>query len=362
MDVARPGDRRDYLELMSEPDPLHAISVPQPEFSEAQAKVVLAEKFGLQGELRSLVSERDQNFRVVTTDGEQFVFKIANRAEPGESTDFQIKALLHIEQAECEVPTPRIWRAIDGADSTTIADGDSIYVCRVVSFLPGDLLSDIRTTPELAQHFGECVARLDIALADFEHVGQAQSLLWDLQRASQLREILHHIEDDALRGAASEGLDDFDKHVVPALPRLRRQVIHGDLNGDNVLADANRIVGVIDFGDMMNAPLVMEVAVASAYLRPEETEPEALALIGPFIGAFHSVLPLANDEIGLLYDLIRARLVATISILSWRAATRGADDEYSSQNLSGESDAAAFLLRLTALGHDEFERRIRKHL
>ena len=84
--------------------------------------------------------------------------------------------------------------------------------------------------------------------------------------------------------------------------------------------------------------------------------------MGPFIGAYHSVLPLADAEIELLYDLVRARLVATISILCWRAATRGADDEYSSQNLSGEGDAAAFLLRLTAIGRREFERQLRKYM
>ena len=274
---------------MSELDPLHAISVPQPEFSETQAKAVLAEKFGLQGELRSLVSERDQNFRVTTADGEQFVFKIANRAEPNESTDFQIKALLHIEHSGCEVPTPRVRRTNDGADSATIADGDCDYLCRVVSFLPGELLSNTDTTPELARHFGECAAQLDFALAGFEHAGQTQSLLWDLQQASQLRDILHYIEDDAVRNAATASLNDFDKRVVPALPQLRRQVIHSDLHGDNVLAEANRIVGVIDFGDMLDAPLVMEVAVAAAYLRPDEHEPDILALIGPFVGAYHSV-------------------------------------------------------------------------
>jgi Ser/Thr protein kinase RdoA (MazF antagonist) len=41
---------------------------------------------------------------------------------------------------------------------------------------------------------------------------------------------------------------------------LRRQVIHSDLHGDNVLTvsdDENRIAGVIDFGDMVRAPLIM---------------------------------------------------------------------------------------------------------
>ena len=347
---------------MSEIDPLHAISVPQPDFGEDVVKAYLAETFGLSGELQSLVSERDQNFRVITPSQERYVFKIANCSEPAMATDFQIKALLHLEAKGCDVPTPRILRTRDGLDSAHIGDDDNAHLCRVVSFLPGELLSNIDTTPELSRHFGGCAARLDMALADFEHPGQAQSLLWDLQRASELRPLLPYIEDEALRDAARKSLDDFDARVVPAMPELRRQVVHSDLHGDNVLVRGDQIAGVIDFGDMLNAPLVMEVAVASAYLRPAESQQDLLRLVGPFVSAYHAELPLQDAEIGLLYDLVRARLVATVAILYWRSATRGADDDYSSQNLSGERDAESFLLRLTALGRDDFTGQLRKFI
>jgi len=347
---------------MSEIDPLHAISVPQPVFGEAIVRAYLADNFALDGELQSLVSERDQNFRVITPSQERYVFKIANRSEPHIATDFQIKALLHLEAKGCDVPTPRVLRTCDGEDSATIGEADNAHLCRVVSFLPGELLSNVDTTPQLAHHFGGCAARLDKALADFEHPGQAQSLLWDLQRASELRPLLSYIEDEALRDAARMSLDDFDARVLPALRGLRRQVVHSDLHGDNVLVSGDQIAGVIDFGDMLNAPLIMEVAVASAYLRPGEDQQDSLRLVGPFVAAYNAELPLLDAEIGLLYDLVRARLVATVAILYWRSATRGADDDYSSQNLSGERDAESFLLRLAALGRDDFTRQLKKHI
>ncbi|MGI9201107.1 MAG: phosphotransferase [Woeseiaceae bacterium] len=343
-------------------DPLQAISVPQPAFSEDQAKAVLSDDFELSGKLRPLVSERDQNFSVVTADQDRFVFKIANRSEPREATDFQIKALLHIEAKGCRVPTPRVRRNRNGGDAATIGEGGNLHVCRVVSFLSGNMFSGVDTTPELAGNLGESAAILDLALADFEHSGQAQSLLWDLQNASQLRDILSYIDAAELRSAAESCLDDFDSRIVPVLPELRRQVIHSDLHGDNVLVENNKIAGVIDFGDMLRAPLVMEVAVASAYLRPAADEPNLLLLVGPFIAAYHSVLPLFDDEIELLFDLIRARLVATIAILCWRTATRGADDAYSNQNQGGESDAEMYLLRLNSLGRDEFDSQLKKYI
>jgi Ser/Thr protein kinase RdoA (MazF antagonist) len=334
---------------------LAAISSPQPEFSESVAKRTLEVEYGLEGALAPLVSERDQNFRVSMADGRQFVFKIANRAESSVTTDFQIKALLHIEQMQCSVATPRIVRTLAGNDSALVHDGDVAYVCRVVSYLQGTLLSEISTSPQLAQKLGECAARLDMAMADFEHPGDSPLLLWDLQRAAGLRDLLPYIEEATLRAAVTVCLDDFDACVEPALPALRRQVIHSDLHGDNVLADAdhqNAIAGVIDFGDMVRAPLIMEVAVAASYLR--NAQGDALSLIAPFVNAYNSLNPLQAEELELLFDLVRARLAATISILRWRVAQRGEDDQYASLHLQIESGAEAFLLRLDSLGRSEF--------
>ncbi len=80
----------------------------RPQFSAAEVQSLLQEEYGLDGELRTLVSERDQNFRVTTDDGQCYVFKIANAPEPENVTDFQIQALLHIENAGCPIATPSI--------------------------------------------------------------------------------------------------------------------------------------------------------------------------------------------------------------------------------------------------------------
>jgi Ser/Thr protein kinase RdoA (MazF antagonist) len=288
-------------------------------------------------------------------DGQQFVLKIANSSESRVTTDFQIKALLHIEQMRCPVATPRIVRSITGNDSTLIYDGEVAHVCRVVSYLQGTLMSDSAISIRLARDLGESAARLDLAMAEFEHPGDSPVLLWDLQRAAGLRELLSYIKETGLRSAVAACLDDYDHRVQPALPALRRQVIHSDLHGDNVLTvsgNEDRIAGVIDFGDMVRAPLIMEVAVAASYLRTDNSD--VMLLLTPFVAAFHAVLPLQADELELLFDLLRARLTATISIMRWRVAQRGADDEYTSLYSQGESDAEAFLLRLNSLGRRAF--------
>lgn len=342
-------------------DAIAAISTVQPALTEQEALQVLATNFNLPGSLKPLLSERDQNFRVTTADGRAFVFKIANSAERAETTDFQIQALLHIEGRHCPVATPRILRTVTGEVSMPLRIGDATHVMRVVSYLPGELLSSVTTGPRLAANLGACAAHLDLALAGFEHAGESQTLLWDMQRADRLRELLQYIADNALRAAVRGCLDDFDSRVKPQLPALRRQVIHADLHGDNVLVSADdhdAVAGVIDFGDMLRAPLIMEVAIAAAYLREIEGDP--MRLIVPFVAAYNGIICLQDAEIRLLFDLVRARLSATISILRWRAAMRGALDQYSRDYMQSERTAETFLARLDELGRDAFTERLRR--
>lgn len=324
---------------------------------------MLAEEFGVIGTLESLLSERDQNYRVTSAAGQCFVFKIANGSESDITTDFQIQALLHIERRGCPVATPMIHRTLSGNESAILFDGKAPHVCRMVSYVSGTLLSAITATPQLAQAFGRSAARLDLALADFEHAGEDQVLPWDLQHASDLRELLSYVDDTDLRTMASLCLDDYDRLVHPQLASLRCQVIHGDLNTDNVLAvadDHNSIAGVLDFGDMVRAPLIMEVAIAAAYLRVADGDP--LSLIAPFVSGYDSVTSLAEGELELLFDLVRTRLVASITILRWRLAMRGKDDAYARQFLHGERSAERFLQRLDTLQRGPFTDRLREEV
>lgn len=342
-------------------DAIKAISTVQPQLSEEQAAQVLAANFDLRGRLKPLLSERDQNFRVTTDDGRAFVFKIANSAEHPVTTDFQIRALLYVESRNCPVATPRIHRTVKGDVSMTLQVGDATHIIRVVSYLPGELLSTAKSGPRLATNLGQSAAHLDLALAGFGHAGECQTLLWDMQRADRLRELLQYIEDSELRAAVRDCIDDFDSRVKPQLPALRHQVIHADMHGDNVLVNADDrdvVAGVIDFGDMLRAPLIVEVAIAAAYLRA--IEGDTLRLIGPFVAAYNRIIPLQDAEISLLFDLVRARLSATISILRWRAAMRGAADQYSRDYMQSERTAETFLARLDAMGRDAFTKRIER--
>ena len=106
---------------MQHRDPLAVLVEAAPRFSDEEAVAIAREYYGLEVAAKSLVSERDQNFRLRTAAGVQYVLKIANAAEAPEVTDFQIRALLHIagrkRQDHLPVGVPEIVRTVDGETS-----------------------------------------------------------------------------------------------------------------------------------------------------------------------------------------------------------------------------------------------------
>lgn len=336
---------------MTAQNPLDVIAAEPPQISLQRAEEIALERYGLRGRASVLVSERDQNFRLVLDDGRTFVLKIANAAEDRIVTEFQIEALLHIEaKGDTSIRTPRIFRALDGSSHFVLdADGKS-HVARVVTYLQGEPLGDRVPDANLCRDMGAYLARLGRSLADFEHPGAEQSLLWDMKEALKLREILPSLEDPAVRDLVAGTLDDFEQHALPVFDSLRWQVIHSDLHSDNLLVEGDgslRVAGVIDFGDMLRSPLIVDVAVGSSYLRAFEGNP--LGKIVEFLAAYHREVPLMRAEIDILHDLIRARLAATVTILGWRLAIRGADDPYLQESATAESRAAIFLGRLSEI-------------
>jgi len=344
--------------MVTSPTAFANVAADPPAISPGVVRRAVSEQFALDGEYKPLVSERDQNFHLRTPSGEQYVVKVTSAVEQRIVSDFHLACLLHLEAAGATA-TPRVIRTVAGESAGRIECDGKTHVLRVVSYLEGTPLSAAAIDIGIAREFGTQLACLDTALQGFRHPGERPELLWDLQRVTELRALQHHIDSTAVARSVALAIDDFESNVVPTLASLRRQVIHGDANPENVLLDdSRRVCGFIDFSDSINAPLVFDVAIAASYLRSSEP----LSLIAPFVAAYHAALPLRKGELELLFDLVRARLATTISILYWRLAERAADDAYREKSLKTEGTAIQFLDALGALGRHEFVSSIKRKI
>ena len=350
---------------MPKADPFAVIETEAPRLPESEILRLLQEHYGLQPRIDPLLSERDQNFRLRCDDSREFVLKIANAAEDPLATDFQVQALLHLEaylaSNECPINVPRILRTVDGSASLTVSSAGQQHVARVVSYVPGIPLGDRSASPTLCRRLGNYLAHLGRALHGFDHPGSDHGLIWDMQQALALRRIADHVADRGLQQDIARTLNDFETFALPHFNELRSQVIHSDFNPENILIDADDhsiVAGVIDFGDMLKAPLIVDVAIGASYLRTLQGNP--LAGIAEFLAGYHSVTPLEIAEIDMLFDLIRTRVAATITILSWRASLRGANDPYLAGAVASEGDAAEFLLALLELPRKHVQQTFRQ--
>jgi len=350
---------------MPDSDPFALVSGEPPRLSETTARHVARTRYGLDVEVSTLVSERDQNFRMTATDGLEYVLKIANAAEPVEVMDFQIEALIHIAKriSDRDIPirVPQVVSALDGASSIEIDSARGRHRARMVTFLPGSPLGARIPSPALARNMGRFLAHLGWALRGFSHPGSKQSLIWDLQQAPRLRELVPCIRDTEVARAVNETLDDFERYAAPLLPSLRAQVIHSDMHADNVLvgaADDNRPVGIIDFGDMLLAPLIADVAIAASYLDPASGDP--FNLIAEFVAGYHEVTPLAAEETGILFELIKTRCCTTLCMQEWRLSMRGPDDPYLGTYGNDGSSAGCFLCQLMDIPRDSARQQFRQ--
>ena len=292
------------------------VSTP-PEFSECVVAGMAREHFGRAGQLRRLTSERDLNFRLIAATGESHVLKIANLAEPIESTHFQTEALLHLERTAPGLAVPRVVRTLSGATEATLPEGN---ILRLLTFLEGEPLYSARSSADQSRSMAGLGATLARALRGFDHPAADHDLLWDIKQAARLRALLPAFADKDLRRLISARLDLFETRVSPALPALRWQVVHNDLNPHNVLvdpADHASVTGILDFGDMVRTPLICDVAVTASY-QIDAADP--LTSLITFVSAWHAVDPLEQAELDLLYDLVATRMITTIAIAGWRAA------------------------------------------
>ena len=300
-----------------------AIKHTAPAFAEQDALTVAA-LFGIRGNVRSLPGEHDRNFHLVAADDHEYVLKISHAGEERAILDLQNAALAHLAVQAPELALPRVSLALSGESITTVTGPNGAqHFARLLTYVPGKLLADTRPhSRELLSSLGSVLGALDRALAGFDHPAAVRDLKWDLPRAGWIRDYLVHIPDPARYSVVERLLDHFEAETLPRLSPLPHSVIYNDANDYNVLVggppDARRVVGVVDFGDLLRSATICELAIACAYAMMGKPDP--LAAAAQIVAGYHSAAPLSEDELAVLYGLICARLCVSVANSAYQRA------------------------------------------
>jgi 4-aminobutyrate aminotransferase-like enzyme/Ser/Thr protein kinase RdoA (MazF antagonist) len=311
---------------------LLALRTSPPSFGIAEGERIARDLYGLAVSVSALPGERDCNFRLRTAEApgadapdagtvgaatRDFVLKILDVATDAQSTDCLVNVLDHVAEQDPTLPVPRLFPTQQGEAVGRFSRDGIDYATCLVSYLPGQLLIESSPSTALLQNMGATLARVDRALQGFFHPSLTRRLAWDVRRLPELAEFSSLIESAALRDAVDRVASGF-RDCLPRLRGLRSQAIHGDCHAANLLVDADgqSICGILDFGDMIHAPLILEPAVAMSELLTEAVAPlDSLAAVLHGYAQGHA---LQAAEVELLYDIVAARHAITVLVHAWR--------------------------------------------
>lgn len=339
------------MSALSAPPETSAFNTAAPQVTTVEIERILLDAYGIEAKAALLTSERDVTAHIVANDGQQYVFKLANVSEDPRVIEFQNAALSHINQSDPSLPVPVVIKSKDGLAEIILTLGSDKHIARLLSYLQGIPVYKTASTVAQRQALGRMLARLTLALKGFDHEASSHEILWDLKRSERLQGLTDNIVDADKREHVKAILTTFCDLIKPQEVTFRCQVIHNDFNPHNVLLhpDDNDIVsGVLDFGDLVATPVIYDVAVACSYHMPLLGPP--LAEAADFLAAYHEVFPLLENEVDLLFDLIKTRNAMTITITEWRAKRYPENSAYILRN---NPRASLALQRLQSVSRDE---------
>lgn len=327
------------------------LDVTRPDFAPEDAERLARELFGIEAAAKEFYSERDRVFHLRAADGTEFVLKLVHQDEDEAVLDFQVQALNWIGRENPGLPVPRVQQARDGAQLSHVTSAGHRHAVWMLSFLPGTTMMETNPGHATIRQLGRLAGEMDLALAGYFHPAAGREIVWDARHAPRLKRQLAMLDDAVVRRQAERVVDRFAADCLPRLKSLRAQVLHNDLNFHNVLVESarpERICGVIDFGDMLHGPLVLELANAgsdSVLLRDDPIEAAAELLAG-----YHAALPLSAADTAQLFDVIQARQALTLAVLASRRAQTDNDPSYIEAYAEPSMRA---LLALEEIGRDK---------
>lgn len=332
-----------------------------PRFSLDEIRSIARTQYGLEGDFTPLAGERDQNHRLRCADGRQFVLKISGSTELPDVVEMQVLALGHIQQQDSELPVPRMIPGLDGRLVGQAGSAAGQHAVRMLSWLPGRPYQDGPFPSTAGLHgLGQFIARLGKALQGFDHPAARHFMPWNMANGLIFSPQLRALMPQASQGLLADYFTRLERSVYPKLAQLRWQVIHQDGHGANLLRDSGSgeaVSGVIDFGDMIYGPLVCDLATCMSDFMEASPDPVATAIA--MVRGYHAVLPLWDEELELLPDLLMVRQIMVLQLFEFMRRNMQQPQAFVTDDQPG---IIAVLQKLAAMDRNDFAHQLKEAL
>ena len=281
-----------------------------PGIGEKAAAQLLAEQFGIEGQLRPLPSEWGGTFQVAAE--QKYLLKIAPEHVPVARLDAEIACILFLNKRPGVTWIPQLIPPLRNVEATSRV--------RLYRWIDGVSLRNVTPHgPPLLRDIGQILGLLRTALAEFDHPGAHFDFTWAPHNWRWVPQAIH-VFDTPERNEIAEWtswLDNVDLNPAD----LPHGVNYGDANDDNIIVRRSdsgpQIAGLIDFGDLHVGPCINDLAICLTYIMMNKRDPIGAAV--KVIEGYHAAHSLTDAEAASLLPLIMGRLLISVTKARQRA-------------------------------------------
>jgi len=290
-------------------------------FNDSKLRDIIYQNYSKTVTLQPLVGYDVLNFLLTGGDNEKYICKITTADSSENVLRLQMDTLTHLNTESEKNIFPKPLSNNLGDVLTQISDDDdNKYFLWILSYLEGEFLVNLPDPSDsLFISIGSNLAYMDTLFDGFYHPYGSRDILWDLKNSPLQNNNLDYVKSPDDRRLIEYFLYQFERHVIPELPGLRKSLIQNNANDYNILTRENKeVCGIIDFGDMVYSCTIFELAIALAYIMLDKDDPlEKASLV---VKGYNEYLPLTETELNLLYYMVSARLCTTLCMAALKRA------------------------------------------
>ena len=269
--------------------------------------------YGIKVKATQVEGESDDNFKL-NSKNKSYFFKIYPKKTDPKFVKFQTNLLINLKDYK-KAANNKL--TLDKKPYATFFDKENeIRYFRMNDWINGRLWSSVNPINKNLRHeLGLESAKLILKLKKINSNYLREDFDWDLSNYLWIDKFYKKIDIGKKRQLIIENLLLNFKKKQSEYDGLRKNLIHNDLNDNNIIVSENlktpNIVGFIDFGDCIKSQLINELAVTCTYGIIDSMN--LLESACEIIKGFNSEIKISEIETEFLYELILLRI--SISIL-----------------------------------------------